>query len=215
MYATIKDTGILHTCLYNCFISQVEPKNVQMALKENSWVEAMQEELAQFQKLQVWTLVDLPVGEYAIGTRWIFKCKRDDRGVVTRNKARLVVQGFNQQEGIDYNEVFAPVARLEAIRLFLAFAAFKGFKVYQLDVKSTFLYGKVREVVYVNQPPGFSDPNYPDRVYRLDKALYGLHQAPRAWYETLSTHLLENGFERGQIDSTLFIKWKKKDFLLV
>ena len=100
----------------------------------------MQEELAQFQKLQVWTLVDLPAGEYAIGTRWVFKCKRDDRGVVTINKARLVVQGFNQQEGIDYNKVFVPVTRLEAIRLFLAFAAFKRFKVYQLDVKSALLY---------------------------------------------------------------------------
>ena len=99
--------------------------------------------------------------------------------------------------------------------MFLAFAAFKRFKVYQLDVKSAFLYGKVQEVVYVNQPPGFSDSDHPDRVYRFDKALYGLHQAPRAWYETLSTHLLENGFERGQIDSTLFIKWQKKDFLLV
>ena len=111
--------------------------------------------------------------------------------------------------------MFAPVARLEAIRLFLAFASFKGFKVYQLDVKSAFLYEKVQEVVYVSQPEGFVDPDYPDRVYKLDKALYGLHQAPRAWYETLSTHLLQNGFERGKIDSTLFIKRKKEDFLLV
>ena len=107
------------------------------------------------------------------------------------------------------------MARLEAIRLFLAFASLKGFKVYQLDVKSAFLYGKVQELVYVSQPEGFTDPCYPDRVYRLDKALYGLHQAPRAWYETLSKHLLANGFERGTIDSTLFIKKKKDDFLLV
>ena len=100
------------------------------------------------------------------------------------------------------------MTRLEAIRLFLAFASFKGFTVYQLDVKSALLYGKVQELVYVKQPPGFTDPDHPDRVYKLYKALYGLHQAPRVWYETLSTHLLENGFERGQIDSTLFIKWK-------
>jgi hypothetical protein len=186
-----------------------------MALKDNSWVEAMQEELSQFRKLGVWNLVDLPKGEYAFNTKWVFKCKRDDRGVVTRNKARLVVQGFDQQEGIDYNDVFAPVARLEAIRLFLAFACHKGFKVFQLDVKSAFLYGEVREEVYVSQPPGFPDPDHPDRVFRLNKALYGLHQAPRAWYETLSSHLISNGFERGQIDSTLFIKWRKKDFLLV
>ena len=116
---------------------------MQMALKEPSWVEAMQDELAQFEKLQVWELVNLPAGEHAIGTRWLYKCKRDDNGIVTRNKARLVVQGFAQQEGLDYTEVFTPVARLEAIRLFLAFASFKGFKVYQLDVKSAFLYRKV------------------------------------------------------------------------
>ena len=168
-----------------------------MAFKEPSWVQAMQEELAQFEKLQVWELVDLPAGEHAIGTRWVYKCKHDDKGIVTRNKARLVVQGFAQQEGLDYTEVFAPVARLEAIRLFLAFASFKGFKVYQLDIKSAFLYGKVQELVYVALPPGFADPAYPDRVYQLNKALYGLHQAPRAWYETLSKHMLEHGFERG------------------
>ena len=125
-----------------------------MALKEPSWVQAMQEELAQFEKLQVWELVDLPVGEHAIGTRWVYKCKRDDKGIVTRNKARLVVQGFAQQEGLDYTEVFTHVARLEAIRLFLAFASFKGFKVYQLDVKSAFLYEKVQE-----QPDSFQ-PRY-------------------------------------------------------
>ena len=111
--------------------------------------------------------------------------------------------------------MFAPVARLEAIRLFLAFASFKGFRLFQLDVKCAFLYGKVKELVYVEQPPGFPDPDYPDRVYRLNKALYGLHQAPRAWYETLSTHLLSNGFERGQIDNTLFIEKQGQDYLLV
>ena len=135
--------------------------------------------------------------------------------MVVRNKARLVVKGFHQQEGIDFNEVFAPMARLEAIRLFLAFASYKGFKVYQLDVKIAFMYGKVQELVYVSQPPGFTDPDYPDRVYKLDKALYGLHQEPMVWYETLSTHLLDNGFERGKIDSTLFIKRNGEDFLLV
>src|SRR3990170_5839884 len=208
LFVDMSDSGILDTCQYSCFISQQEPKNVQMALKEPSWVEAMQEELGQFEKLQVWELVDLPVGEHAIGTRWVFKCKRDDKGVVVRNKAMLVVQGFAQQEGLDYTEVFAPVARLEAIRLFLAFASYKNIKVYQLDVKSAFLYGKVQELVFVAQPPGFEDPDQPNRVYRLNKALYGLHQAPRAWYEKLSKHFLDNGFERGQIDSTLFIKWR-------
>ncbi|GJR49721.1 putative ribonuclease H-like domain-containing protein [Tanacetum coccineum] len=141
--------------------------------------------------------------------------KKDKRGIVIRNKARLVAQGYTQEEGIDYDEVFAPVARIEAIRLFLAYASFKDFVVYQMDVKSAFLYGKIEEEVYVCQPPGFEDPEFPDRVYKVEKALYGLHQAPRAWYETLSTYLLDNGFQRGQIDKTLFIKRVKSDILLV
>ncbi|GKC07783.1 putative ribonuclease H-like domain-containing protein [Tanacetum coccineum] len=132
-----------------------------------------------------------------------------------KNKARLVAQGHTQEEGIDYDEVFAPVARIEAIRLFLAYASFKDFIVYQMDVKSAFLYGKIEEEVYVCQPPGFEDPHFPDKVYKVEKALYGLHQAPRAWYETLSTYLLDNGFHRGQIDKTLFIKRHKDDILLV
>ncbi|GJZ29381.1 putative ribonuclease H-like domain-containing protein [Tanacetum coccineum] len=132
-----------------------------------------------------------------------------------RNKARLVAQGYTQEEGIDYDEVFAPVARIEAIRLFLAYASFKDFMVYQMDVKSAFLYGKIEEEVYVCQPPGFEDPNFLDRVYKVEKALYGLHQAPRAWYETLSTYMLDNGFQRGKIDKTLFIKRHKGDILLV
>ncbi|GJS22066.1 putative ribonuclease H-like domain-containing protein [Tanacetum coccineum] len=141
--------------------------------------------------------------------------KKDERGIVIRNKARLVAQGYTQEEGIDYDEVFAPVARIEAIRLFLAYASFKDFVVYQMDVKSAFLYGKIEEEVYVCQPSGFEDPNFPDRVYKVEKALYGLHQAPRAWYETLSTYLLDNGFQRGKIDKTLFIKRYKGDILLV
>ncbi|KAI3774008.1 hypothetical protein L1987_48550 [Smallanthus sonchifolius] len=215
LYTGFKDTGVFYVCSHSCFISQAEPKNVEMALSDNNWIEAMQEELAQFEKLKVWNLVDLPKGVYLIGTKWVFKCKKDDRGAVVRNKARLVVQGFNQQEGIDYTEVYAPVARLEAIRLFLAFASYKEFKVFQLYVKSAFLYGKVKEEVYVCQPPGFKDPINPSKVFKLDKALYGLHQAPRAWYETLSTHLLENDFVHGHIDSTLFIMKAGGEYLLV
>ncbi|GJT19954.1 putative ribonuclease H-like domain-containing protein [Tanacetum coccineum] len=132
-----------------------------------------------------------------------------------RNKARLVTQGYTQEEGIDYDEVFAPVARIEAIRLFLAYASFKDFVVYQMDVKSVFLYGKIKEEVYVCQPLGFEDPDFPDRVYKVKKALYGLHQAPRAWYETLSTYMLDNEFQKGEIDKTLFIKRYKGDILLV
>ncbi|GJV84961.1 retrovirus-related pol polyprotein from transposon TNT 1-94 [Tanacetum coccineum] len=151
----------------------------------------------------------------AIGTKWVFRNKKDERGIVIKNKARLVAQGYTQEEGIDYDEFFAPVAIIEAIRLFLAYASFKYFVVYQMDVKSAFLYGKIEEEVYVCQPPGFEDPDFPDRVYKVEKALYGLHQAPRAWYETLSTYLLDNGFQRGKIDKTLFIRRDKGDILLV
>ncbi|GJV95643.1 putative ribonuclease H-like domain-containing protein [Tanacetum coccineum] len=156
-----------------------------------------------------------PKGKHAIGTKWVYRNKKDERGIVVRNKARLVAQGYTQEEGIDYDEVFAPVARIEAIRLFLAYASFMGFIVYQMDVKSAFLYGTIEEEVYVCQPPSFEDPQFPDKVYKVEKALYGLHQAPRAWYETLSTYLLENGFRRGTINKTLFIMKDKGDILLV
>ncbi|GKE39407.1 putative ribonuclease H-like domain-containing protein, partial [Tanacetum coccineum] len=126
----------------------------------------------------------------AIGKKWVYRNKKDERGIVIRNKARLVAQGYTQEEGIDYDEVFALVARIEAIRLFLAYASFKDFVVYQMDVKSAFLYGKIEEEVYVCQPPGFEDLEFPDKVYKVEKGLYGLHQAPRAWFETLSTYLL-------------------------
>ncbi|GJR55284.1 putative ribonuclease H-like domain-containing protein [Tanacetum coccineum] len=154
-------------------------------------------------------------GKRAIGTKWVYRNKKDDRGIVVRNKVRLVAQGYTQEEGIDYDEVFAPVARIEAIRLFLAYAAFMGLIVYQMKVKSAFLYGTIEEEVYVCQPPGFEDPQFPDKVYKVEKALYGLHQAPRAWYKTLSTYLLENRFRRVTIDKTLFIKKDKCDILLV
>ncbi|GJT74863.1 putative ribonuclease H-like domain-containing protein [Tanacetum coccineum] len=151
----------------------------------------------------------------AIGTKWVYRNKKDERGVVVRNKARLVAQGYRQEEGIDYDEVFAPVARIEAIRIFLAFASYMGFIVYQMDVKSAFLYGTIDEEVYVSQPPGFVDPKFPKKVYKVVKALYGLHQAPRAWYATLSTFLLKSGYRRGTIDKTLFIKKDKNDIMLV
>ncbi|GKA63743.1 putative ribonuclease H-like domain-containing protein [Tanacetum coccineum] len=202
-------------CLFACFLSQSEPRKVSEALEDESWVEAMQEELLQFKLQQVWVLVDLPNGAKVIGTKWVYRNKKDERGVVVRNKARLVAQGHRQEEGIDYDEVFAPVARLEAIRLFLAFASYMGFIVYQMDVKSAFLYGTIEEEVYVSQPPGFVDPDHPKKVYKVVKALYGLHQAPRAWYATLSTFLEKHGYRRGTIDKTLFIKKDKKDIILV
>ncbi|GJU84407.1 putative ribonuclease H-like domain-containing protein [Tanacetum coccineum] len=168
--------------------------SAQQALDE-IWVEAMQEELLQFKLQQVWILVDLLFGKKAIGTKWVFRNKRDERSIVVKNKARLIAQGHRQEEGIDYDEVFAPVGRIEAI--------------------SAFLYGTIEEELYVHQPPGFVDLAHPNKVYKVVKALYGLHQAPRAWYETLSSFLLKNGFRRGTIDKTLFIKKHKNDIMLV
>nr|GFA55249.1 retrovirus-related Pol polyprotein from transposon TNT 1-94 [Tanacetum cinerariifolium] len=144
-----------------------EPKRIHQALKDPSWIEAMQEELHQFKMQKVWILVDLPHGKRAIVTKWVYRNKKDERGIVIRNKARLVAQGHTQEEGIDYEEVFAPVAKIKAIRLFLAYASFMGFLVYQMDVKSAFLYGTIEEEVYVCQPPGFKDPEYPDKVYKV------------------------------------------------
>nr|GEV49505.1 hypothetical protein [Tanacetum cinerariifolium] len=178
--------------MFACFLSQEEPKRVHQALKDPSWIEAMQDELLQFKMQKVWVFVDFPNGKRDIGTKWVFKNKKYERGIVVRNKARLVTQGHIQEEGIDYEEVFAPVARIKAIRLFLAYASFMGFMVYQMDVKSAFLYGTIEEEVYVCQPLGFENPDHPYKVYKVVKVLYGLHQAPRAWYETLPNYLLEN-----------------------
>nr|GEZ69708.1 hypothetical protein [Tanacetum cinerariifolium] len=146
---------------------------------------------------------------------WVLKNKKDERWIVIRNKASLVAQGHTQEEGIDYDEVFAPVARIEAIRFFLAYASFMAFTLYQMDVKSAFLYGIIDEEVYVMQPPGFQDLEFLEKVYKVEKAMYGLHQAPRAWYGTLSKYLLKNGFQRGTIDQTLFIRRQRGDFILV
>ncbi|KAJ9556657.1 hypothetical protein OSB04_011271 [Centaurea solstitialis] len=192
-------------CNFSVFLSNIEPTRVSDALQDSDWVTTMQEELNQFEALKVWRLVKLPESKSVIDTKWLFKNKRDANNIIVRNKARLMAKGYRQQEGIDYDETFAPVARLEAIRMFLAYAAYKDFTVFQMDVKTTFLYGHLKEEVYVAQPEGFVDKEHPDYVYVLDKALYGLKQTPRAWYEELSKHLLSKGFKKGSVDSTLFL----------
>ncbi|KAK1663833.1 hypothetical protein QYE76_051992 [Lolium multiflorum] len=167
----------------------------------------MHEELNNFNRNDVWTLVERPDHcRNVIGTKWVFKNKQDEHGIVVRYKARLVAQGYSQVEGVDYGETFAPVARLESIRILLAYAAHHGFKLQQMDVKSAFLHGPLHEEVYVKQPPGFEDPHYPEHVLKLKKALYGHKQAPRAWYEHLRELLEDRGFEVGKIDPTLFTK---------
>nr|GEV57192.1 hypothetical protein [Tanacetum cinerariifolium] len=178
----------LNTCLFACFLSQIDYIRVAKHLTDLAWIKEMQEELLQFKLPKVWILVDFPKGNKAIGTKWVFRNKKDERGIMIKNKARLVAQ---------------------------AYAFFMGFMVYQMDVKSAFLYERIKEKVYVCQPLGFEDPDHPDKVYKVMKALYGLHQALRACYETLAKYLLGNGFHKGKRDQTLFIKRQNEDNLLV
>ncbi|BFG37724.1 hypothetical protein CerSpe_239980 [Prunus speciosa] len=197
-----------------CYVSLIEPKSVTHALADNDWILAMQDELNQFERNDVWYLVPRPKDSNVIGTKWIFRNKTDEKGQIMRNKARLVAQGYTQVEGLDFDETFAPVARLESVRLLLSIACHLRFKLHQMDVKSAFLNGVLQEEVYVEQPAGFQDPIHPNHVYRLKKALYGLKQAPRAWYDRLSTHLLQKGYTRGSIDKTLFVKQTKHDLMV-
>ncbi|MCH79438.1 gag-pol polyprotein [Trifolium medium] len=217
----------------SCFVSRIEPKNVKEALTDECWIEAMQEklnqfkrsevwdlvprpdecwieamqeELNQFKRSEVWDLVPRPERTNVIGTKWILKNKSDEYGVVTRNKARLVAQGYTQVEGLDFDETFAPVARLESIRLLLGLTCILKFKLFQMDVKSAFLNGYLHEEVYVEQPKGFIDPTFPNHVYKLKKTLYGLKQAPRAWYERLTHFLVGQGYRKGGSDKALFVK---------
>ncbi|GJT32150.1 retrovirus-related pol polyprotein from transposon TNT 1-94 [Tanacetum coccineum] len=169
---------------FYCFISTIEPKNVNEALGDER-------------------------------TKWVFRNKLDENGVVSRNKARLVAQGYNQQEGIDYDETYAPVARLESIRILLAYACALDFKLFQMDVKSAFLNGFINEEVYVAQPPGFIDFEKPDHVYKLKKALYGLKQAPKAWYDRLKAFLIKHEYKMGMVDNTLFTKKKSSNLIIV
>ncbi|GJX87616.1 retrovirus-related pol polyprotein from transposon TNT 1-94 [Tanacetum coccineum] len=200
---------------FYCFISTIEPKNVNEALGDESWIVAMQEELNQFIANDVWELVPQPKNMTIIGTKWVFRNKLDENGVVSRNKARLVAQGYNQQEGIDYDETYAPVARLESIRILLAYACALDFKLFQMDVKSAFLNGFINEEVYVAQPPGFIDFEKPDHVYKLKKALYGLKQAPKAWYDRLKAFLIKHEYKMGMVDNTLFTKKKSSNLIIV
>ncbi|GJS69874.1 retrovirus-related pol polyprotein from transposon TNT 1-94 [Tanacetum coccineum] len=202
-------------CYYDAFLTAVEPKTYKDALTQACWIEAMQEELNEFERLEVWELVPRPDKVMVITLKWIYKVKLDELGGILKNKARLVARGYRQEEGIDFEESFAPVARLEAIRIFLAFAAHMNMVVYQMDVKTAFLNGNLREEVYVSQPDGFVDKDNPNHVYKLKKALYGLKQAPRAWYDMLSSFLISQDFSKGSVDPTLFIRRDGKELLLV
>ncbi|GJT95783.1 retrovirus-related pol polyprotein from transposon TNT 1-94 [Tanacetum coccineum] len=192
-------------CMYALTVSTIEPKNIKEAMADHSWIESMQDELNQFERLQVWELVPRPEGKNVIALKWLWKNKCDAENIVVQNKTRLVAKGYKQEEGIDFEESFAPVARLEAVRMFIAYAAHKNITIFQMDVKTAFLNGPLKEEVYVSQPEGFIDPEFPDHVYKLKKALYGLKQAPRAWYDKLSSFLMEHGF-------TKVARFKKQDY---
>ncbi|GJY06127.1 retrovirus-related pol polyprotein from transposon TNT 1-94 [Tanacetum coccineum] len=198
LYQTLVETELKH-CSSHCDSKCVRHYNApetdsEASTKEfqskpiaiRAGFEAMQEEIHEFERLDVWTLVPCPDNILIIPLKWIYKIKLDEYGDVLKNKARLVAKGYRQEAGIDFEESFAPVARLEAIRLFIAHAASQNMVIFQMDVKTAFLNGELNEVVYVSQPEGFVDPEHPSHVYRLKKALYGLKQAPRAWYDKLS-----------------------------
>ncbi|GKA80563.1 retrovirus-related pol polyprotein from transposon TNT 1-94 [Tanacetum coccineum] len=193
----------------------LEPKNFKMAMTEDSWFEAMQNEIHEFDHLKLWVLVPRPIGVMIIALKWIYKVKLDKYGDVLKNKARLVAKGYRQEEGINFEESFAPVARIKAIRIFITNAATKNMIIYQMEVKTAFLNGDLQEEVFVSQPEGFEDPDNPTHVYRLKKALYGLKQTPRAWYDTLEKFLMANNFFKGAVDPTLFIRKSSKHILLV
>ncbi|GJX44040.1 putative ribonuclease H-like domain-containing protein [Tanacetum coccineum] len=189
--------------------------NVKEAMTDHAWIESMQEELLQFKRLDV-RVLDPPSDNIKPFTlKWLFKNKHDEENTVIRNKTRLVLRGYRQEEGIDFEESFSLVARIEAIRIFLAYVAHKSFTVFQMDVKTAFLHGTLKEDVYVCQPEGFIDTDHPSHVYKLKKALYGLKQALRSWYSELSTFLLHNHFFKGTIDPTLFIRLFDDDILVV
>jgi hypothetical protein len=194
-------------------VSSIEPYRIEDALRDPDWLVAMQEELNNFTRNEVRHLVPCP-NQNVLGTKWVFRNKQDDHGVVIRNKARLVAKGYSQVKGLDFHETYTLVARLESIRILLAYATYHGFKLYQMDVKSAFLNGPIKEEVYVEQPPGFEDNEYPSQVYKLSKALYGLKQAPRAWYECVRDFLITNGFKAEKAGHTLFTKTIDKDLFI-
>ncbi|GKD02314.1 retrovirus-related pol polyprotein from transposon TNT 1-94 [Tanacetum coccineum] len=202
-------------CMYSLTVSTIEPKSIKEAMSDHSWIESIQDELHQFERLDVWELVPRPDGKNKIVVKWLWKNKSDAANIVIQNKSRLVAKGCKQEEGNDFEESFAPVARLDVVRIFIAFAAHKNFTIFHMDVKVAFLNGPLKEEVYVSQPDGFVDPDFPDHVYRLQKALYGLKQAPRAWYDKLSSFLIEHHFTKGIVDPTLFTRRHGGDILLV
>jgi hypothetical protein len=198
-----------------CHMCIIEPENYQEAAGDKAWQEAMKEELEVIEKNNTWELVERPSDKPVIGVKWVYKTKLHLDGSVQKHKARLVAKGYAQKSGIDYNETFAPVARLDTIRTLIALAAQKGWKLFQLDVKSAFLNGVLEEEVYVEQPEGFEVKNAGHKVYKLKKALYGLKQAPRAWYSEIDTYLSMCNFKRSGSEATLYTRSDMEGNLII
>jgi hypothetical protein len=195
------------------FFFSFELFKVEDVLRDPHWVMAMQEELNNFKRSKVWFLVERP-NQNVVGIKLIFRNKQDEHRVVTRNKAQLIAKGYSQVEDLDFDETFAPISRLESIRMLLIYTTHHGFKLYQMDAKSAFLNGPIKEEVYVEQPPNFKSERYSNHVYKLHKTLYGLKQAPRAWYQCLRDFLIKNGFRIGIADSTLLTRKMDKDLFI-
>lgn len=188
------------------FTSADDPVSFEEAVKSSKWREAMDIEIRAIKRNETWELTTLPAGAKKIGVKWVCKTKLNEKGEVDKYKARLVAKGYSQRHGIDYNEVFAPVARWDTIRTILALATHKGWYVYQLDVKSAFLHGELNEAVFIDQPQGYEKQSEEHKVYKLRKALYGLKQAPRAWYSRIEAYFIKEGFEKCYCEHTLFVK---------
>ncbi|KAL4020423.1 hypothetical protein IC575_019199 [Cucumis melo] len=213
--ASVRGTRLLSDIYERCNVAVCEPANYAEAKKDQRWIAAMEEELSMIEKNKTWILVDRPQDRKVIGVKWVFRTKLNADGSINKHKARLVVKGYAQIFGVDYSDTFAPVARMDTIRLLFAIAAQKGWKLYQLDVKSAFLNGVLQEEIYVEQPEGCEKQGERNKVYLLKKALYGLKQAPRAWYSKIDEHLLSLGFLKSLSESTLYVKHNGTNILIV
>ncbi|KAI5344202.1 hypothetical protein L3X38_012079 [Prunus dulcis] len=198
-----------------CNMCIIKPESFEEAAKDDSWKKAMEDEITMIEKNNTWELVDRPFDKPIIGVKWVYKTKLNLDGSVQKNKARLVAKGYSQKPGIDFNETFAPVARLDTVRTLVAVAAQRNWRLFQLDVKSAFLNGVLNEEVYVDQPSGFVIQGSEDKVYKLKKALYGLKQAPRAWYKEINSYFIKTGFYRSPSEATLYTKVSTSGILIV
>lgn len=196
-------------------VTSTDPMHFEEAVKSSKWRMAMDSEIKTIEKNQTWKLTELPAGAKKIGVKWIYKTKLNELGEVEKYKARLVAKGYSQQYGVDYTEVFAPVARMDTVRMIIALAAQRSWRIYQLDVKSAFLHGELNEDVYVEQPRGYEKKGSEHKVYKLQKTLYGLKQALRSWFSRIEAYFISEGFQKCHTEQTLFTKWSKEGKILI